>query len=157
MDNNTTIAVDNLPTNLTAVCASQEDYHRRDLTGLATTANWSAESLLRLFRHGRNDQRCPDGTRGDGVDTNALAHPLVAETVGESCDGAFGAGVVEQVGTADVGVDTGVVDDGVAFGHVREGVFGEVEEGCEDDQFSGIRQRTLMRRRAYRECWYQTS
>jgi hypothetical protein len=128
VNNHTTIAVDDLPTNLTAVCASQENDHRCDLTGLSTTTNGSAESLLRLFSHGRNDQRCPDGTWSNCVDTNALAHPLVAETVCESGDGTLGARVVEQVWTADVGVDTGVVDDGVALGHMRKSVFREVEE-----------------------------
>ena len=129
VNDNATVAVDDLSTDLAAVCASQEDNHRRDLTRLSTTTNGPRESLLRLFGHGRDDQRRPDRTGSNCVDTNALADPLVAETVGESCDGALGAGVVEQVGSADVFVDTGIVDDCVAFGHVWEGVLGEVEEG----------------------------
>ena len=129
VNNNTTIAVDHLSTDLTTVCASQENNNSRNLTRLSTTTDGPRESLLRLFGHGRDDQRCPDRTGSNCIDTNALADPLVAETVGESCDGALGAGVVEQVGTADVGVDTRIVDDCVALGHVWEGVLGEVEEG----------------------------
>ena len=129
VNDNTTVAVDDLSADLTAVCASEEYNHSRDLTRLSTTTNRPREGLLRLFGHGRDDQGCPYRARSNCVDTNALADPLVAETVCESCDGALGAGVVEQVGSADVCVDTGIVDDCVAFGHVWEGVLGEVEEG----------------------------
>lgn len=129
MNDNATVAVDDLSTDLTAVCASQEDNHSRNLTRLSTTTDGPRESLLRLFGHRRDDQRRPYRARSNCVDTDALADPLVAETVGESCDGALGAGVVEQVGTANIGVDAGIIDDRVALGHVWEGVLGEVEEG----------------------------
>ena len=52
---------------------------------------------------------------------------MVAEAAGEGDDGAFCAGVVEEVRAADVGIYRGVVDDGVAGFHVFEGVFGQVE------------------------------
>ena len=53
------------------------------------------------------------------------------ETAGEGDDGAFGGGVVEEVGAADVGVYGGAVYDCVAGFHVGEGVFGEVEVGVD--------------------------
>ena len=53
------------------------------------------------------------------------------EAAGEGDDGAFGGGVIEEVGTADVCVYGGVVDDGVAALHVFEGVLGEVEVGVD--------------------------
>lgn len=123
MDHNTTVAVNDLPTNLTAIRASQENNHSRDLARLTTTANRPTESLLRFFGHSRNDERCPNRPRSDSIDADTLAHPLVAKAVCESGDGALCARVVEQVWTADVGVDAGVVDNSVAFGHVWEGVF----------------------------------
>ncbi len=53
------------------------------------------------------------------------------ETASEGDDGAFGGSVVEEVGTADVGVYGGAVYDCVAGFHVGEGVFGEVEVGVD--------------------------
>ena len=53
------------------------------------------------------------------------------QTAGEGDDSAFGGGVVEEVGAADVGVYGGAVYDCVAGFHVREGVFGEVEVGVD--------------------------
>jgi hypothetical protein len=132
VNHNTTISMNDLPTDLRAVRRSKENKHSRDLTRLSATANGSVEALLRVLRHGRHDQRRPNRTGSNGVDADALGHPLVAEPVGEGGDGALGARVVEQVWAADVGVHASVVDDGVAFGHVWEGVLGEVEEGCWD-------------------------
>jgi hypothetical protein len=56
---------------------------------------------------------------------------LIAEPARESHDGAFGCGVVEQVGPACVRVYGRAGDDGVAAGQVRQGVFGEEEEGVD--------------------------
>ena len=81
--------------------------------------------------HGRGNKRGPDGPRADGVDADAFADLLVVESAGEGDDGAFGGGVVEEVGTADVCVYGGAVDDGVAALHVLEGVLGEIEVGVD--------------------------
>lgn len=67
-------------------------------------------------------------SRSNSVDTNALADVLVAETSGEGHNGALCRGVVEKIGSADVGVDGSVVDDGGAGLHVGERVLGDVEE-----------------------------
>jgi hypothetical protein len=130
VDHNTTIGVNDLPTDLGAVRTGKENKDSCDLTRLSTAPNRSVEAFLRLLRHGRNDKWGPYRAGSDSVDANSLGHPLVAEAICECGDGTFGAGVVEQVWAANVGVHTGVVDDRVAFGHVREGVLGEVEEGC---------------------------
>jgi hypothetical protein len=53
---------------------------------------------------------------------------LVAQSPGEGDDGALGARVVEQVRAANVGVHGGAGNDGIATGHVREGIFREVKE-----------------------------
>ena len=52
-------------------------------------------------------------------------------TSGVGVDGAFGGGVVQEVGAADVGVYGGGVYVCVCGFHVREGVFGEVEVGVD--------------------------
>ena len=87
--------------------------------------------ILRFFGHGRRDQGSPDGAGADGVDTDALGDLLVMQSTCEGHDGAFGGGVVEQVGAADVCVDGRAIVDGVAALHVLEGVLGEVEEGVD--------------------------
>jgi hypothetical protein len=156
VNHNTTVGMNDLPTDLGAVRAGKENKHSRDLTRLSTTPNGSAKGFLRLLRHGRNDQRGPNGTGSDSVDADALGHPLVAEAVGESGDGALSARVVEQIRAADVGVHAGIVDDCVALGHVREGVLGEVEEGCEVESVSS-RGGGMAVRLAYHGCWCQTS
>ena len=121
-----------LPTDQRAIRARQKHKARGDLAGLAGAPHGRlVEALLGGFVHGGRDQRGPDGTGTDGVDADALADDLVGEGAREGDDGAFGGGVVEEVGAADVGVDRGVVDDGVAGVEVREGVFGEVEVGVD--------------------------
>ena len=81
--------------------------------------------------HRARHQRRPDRARTNSVDADAVADLLIRETASEGDDGAFGGGVVEEVGPADVGVYGGVVDDGAAAGHVWQGVFGEVEVGVD--------------------------
>lgn len=71
--------------------------------------------------------------RSNSVNTNALADVLVAETSGEGHNGAFCRGVVEEIRSADVGVDGSVVDDGGAGLHVGESILGDVEEGVDVD------------------------
>ena len=89
------------------------------------------ELILCVFLHGGGNEWCPDGTGADSVYADTVGDLLVVETACERDDGAFAGGVVEEVGTADVGVYRGAVDDGVAGLHVREGVFGQVEVGVD--------------------------
>ena len=150
--------MNDLPADLGAVGTGKENKDSRDLTRLSAASDGTVKALLRLLRHGRNHQWGPNWTRSDSVHADALAHPLVAEAVGESGDGALGARVVEQVWAADVGVHAGVVDDRVALGHVREGVLGEVEEGCGIAvSFRSCCGGGGMARLAYSGCWCQTS
>jgi len=90
-----------------------------------------AKLILCVFLHGAGNERCPDGTGADSVHADTVGDLLVVEPACERDNGAFAGGVVEEVGTADVGVYRGAVDDGVAGLHVREGVFGKVEEGVD--------------------------
>lgn len=128
IDNHTTIAVYCLTTDLTAVCTRQKHHTSRDLAWLSRPSHRARELLDRFVRHGRRDQRRPDRSWRNSVNTDALADELVREAASEGDDGALGGRVVEEVGTTDVGVYGGIVDDYIAFGHVREGVFGEEEE-----------------------------
>lgn len=109
-----------------------------------------------LRTHSRWDEGCPDyivlaslpkhntrlNSTGEGrgrltrarahsIDADAIADLLVAKSTSEGNDGTFGACVIEQIGPADVWVDRGAGDDGVALLHVWEGVFGEEEEGVD--------------------------
>ena len=130
IDNNTTITMQNLPAQLRRIRTRQKHNTSSNLARLRWTTHRTGEILLRLLVHCRRDERSPDRTGRHGIDTDAFADELVGEPAGERYDGSFRAGVVEEIWTADVGVDRGVVDDCVALFHVWEGVFGEVEESC---------------------------
>ena len=118
-----------LPADSAGVHARKEDEARGYLAGLDGPSHGRAERLLRLCVHGGRDQGRPDRAGADLIAADSLAHELVGEAAGEGRDGAFGAGIVEEVGTADESVDGAVVDDAVAGMEVRDGVFGEVEVG----------------------------
>jgi hypothetical protein len=109
----------------------QEHKASGDLARLPRPPHRACELLLGLLGHGRRDQGRPDGARTHGVDADAVLDLLVGEAAREGDDGAFRGGVVEEVGTADVRVDGGAGDDGVAALHLWEGVFGEEEEGVD--------------------------
>ena len=123
-----------LPGYHTAVLTRQENKTRRNLRRLCgTTHGRRAQLVLSLFRHSGRDQRRPHGPRADGVDADTVSDLLVVQAAREGYDGAFGGGVVEQIGAADVGVYGGAVDDCVAALHVFEAVFREVEVGVDVD------------------------
>lgn len=120
-----------LPRDHTTILTRQENKAGRNLRRLRRPPHRRGELILRILLHRGRDERCPNGSRADGVDTDAKGDLLIVETAGEGDDGAFGGRVVEEVGAADVGVYGGAVDDGVAGFHVREGVFGEEEVGVD--------------------------
>jgi len=121
-----------LPAHKTTILTRQKHKARRDLARLPWPSHRRPAKLIHgITLHRARDQRRPHGPRTDAIDADAEGDLLVAEAAGEGDDGAFAAGVVEQVGAADVGVYRGVVDDGVAGFHVFEGVFGHVEVGVD--------------------------
>lgn len=120
-----------LPAHARAVGRSQKHDAGGDFARLDGPAHGARELFLLLLRHGRGDKRRPHGTRRDGVDPDTLADLLVAEPSRERHDRPFRRRVIQQVGPADVVVDTGVIDDGAAWLHVRQRVLGEVEEGVD--------------------------
>ena len=129
-DDSSHVGVKCLSTEGAAVFTGEEDNGSGNLTWLSRTAQRSgSELLLVLTLHGRWDERCPDGSRGNSVDANAVSGLLIAQATGEGDDCALGGGVVEKVGTTDIGVDAGVVDDGAAALHVWQRVLGKVEVG----------------------------
>ena len=89
------------------------------------------QRVLSVRFHGGGDQGRPDGPRADRIDADPLRDDQVGEAAGEGDHGALAGGVVEEVFAADVGVDGGAVDDGVAGFHVGERVFGEEEAGVD--------------------------
>lgn len=120
--------MDRLPTDKRAIRGSQEDNTRRNLRWLPRPSHRTRKLLHRLLRHGRGDKRRPHRPRRYRVDSDPLPNDLVAQTPREGHNCALGRGIVEEVWAPDVGVYAGVVDDGAAEAHVREGVFREVEE-----------------------------
>lgn len=129
INNRATVGVQSLTDNGGAVHAGQEDETRRNLAWLAGTSNRRRELLLCFLTHCAGNERGPHWSRRHRVDAYAFAYLLVGQAAGEGDDSTLCAGVVEQVGAADVGVDAGIVDDGAATFHVRKAVFGEVEVG----------------------------
>ena len=123
-----------LPGYHTAILTRQEHKARRNLRRLRrTTHRRRAQLILCLLRHGGGDQWRPYRTGTHGVDADTVSDLLIVQAAREGYDGAFGGGVVEQIGAADVGVYGGAVDDCVAALHVFEAVFGEVEVGVDVD------------------------
>lgn len=121
-----------LPTNQTTILTRQKHKTRSNLTRLSRPPHRRRTKLiLCILLHRTRDQWGPYRSRADGIDADAVGDLLVMETAGETYDGTFGGGVVEEVGTADVGVYGGAVYDCVAGGHVCETVFGEVEVGVD--------------------------
>ena len=110
-----------------AVLTSQEDEACGDFTWLAWAAQGRSELILRLFVHRRWDQRRPYWTRTNAVNTNTFAYLLVGQASGKRNYSALGRCVIEKIRTADIGIDRGIVDDGIAGFQVGKSVLGEVE------------------------------
>lgn len=115
----------------TTILARKENEARCDLRRLARPPHRRGELILRIVVHRAGNQWRPDRPRTHAVHADALAHLLVGQAAGESYDGAFRARVVEEIGAADIRVDGGVIDDGVAGLHVRDAEFREVVEGVD--------------------------
>ena len=121
-----------LPTHKTAILTRQKHKTRRHLARLPRPAHRRrAELIHRITFHRAWDQWRPHGAWTYRIHADAERNLLVAEAAGESDIGAFGGGVVEEGGAADVGVYGGVVDDGVAGFHMFEGVLGHVKVGVD--------------------------
>lgn len=117
-----------LPRYQTAVLTCQEDEAGSNFRGLTRSAHGSPAELIHgILLHCRGDQWGPYGAGSDGVDADTESNLLVGQATGEGDDGTFGGGVVQKIGATDVGVDGGVVDDGVTRFHVLKSVLGDVE------------------------------
>ena len=66
-------------------------------------------------------------SRTHGIHTNSERDLLIMQTTSEGNDGTFARRVIEKVGTADVSIHGGVVDNDIAALHVLEGILGHVE------------------------------
>ena len=76
-NDSTTVRVDRLTTDGAAVVASQEYEDSGNLTGLRGPADGRSKLLDGVVVHGCGDQWRPNGTRCDGVDTDASGNVLV--------------------------------------------------------------------------------
>src|SRR5690606_25772118 len=102
----------------------------RRLTG-PTHRRAAAEFGNLFWGKGRRYQRSPDGARRNAVDPNPPFRQVHGQRAGEADDGPLGGGIVDQHRIALVGCDGGRVDDGAAFGDVRQGRLGQ-QEHAED-------------------------
>lgn len=132
IDDNPSISMNSLPTNHTAIRTRQENNHTRHLGWLSRSTHRARKVVLLLLAHRSRNQRRPNGTWRDSIDADLLGNELVRETAGEGDNGSLGGSVVEEIGSANVGVDGSVVDYYAATGileEVRHCGFGEVEVG----------------------------
>lgn len=163
--NDASVGVDDLSRQLKRICRRQEYDTSGNLRRLAWSTHGTGKLLDRIRRHGGGNQRRPDWARSHGIHSDTLGDKLVGETSREGDNGALGGSVIQEIGSTNVGVDGGVVDDGVALSHVGKDVFGEVEECCktEDDERRGTAERSKYTgererkgERTHDECWWQT-
>ncbi len=127
VEHRATIRMQSLPTEHTRVRTREEHETRSNLTRLSRSAQRCREPFLRILVHRGRNERCPDRSWADGVDSDAFVDLLICQPARKCDDCALGGGIVEEIGPADVGVYRGVVDDGVAALHVWDDEFGEVK------------------------------
>ena len=120
-----------LSTDKGTVRAGQKDEASSDLRWLSRTSHRRCELVLLLSVHSSWDEWGPDRAGADTVDTDTVFNLLVGERARKGYDGALGGRVIEEIGAADVGVYRGAGDNGVTALHLREHVFGQVEEGVD--------------------------
>jgi len=129
--NNTSIGVNSLSSECGAVHAAQKHHTGCNLARLQGPANRGCKLLHRIIIHGGGNQRGPDRARRNRVHADSFTAVHIGEAAGEGDDGALSGGIVEQVRATNVGIYTGVIDDGAAGLHVRNRSFAEMEEGVD--------------------------
>lgn len=95
------VDVETLRGKVARVGRSEKDKDCRALDGLPCAPNRRRRSkaLERLFRHGRGDQGRPDRAGADDIDLDAVGlGNLLGKRAREADNGAFGRGVVEELG-----------------------------------------------------------
>lgn len=131
VDDHPAIWMQRLPRDQATILTRQKHEACSDLTRLTWSPHRRAELILRIILHGRRDQRRPDWARCNSIDADAKRDLLVVEATGKGDDGAFGGGVVEEIGAPNVGIHRGAVDDRVAGLEMLKGVLGDVEGGVD--------------------------
>jgi hypothetical protein len=147
-DDGTTVDVDSLATDERSITGSQEHVGRSQLGRLTDPSDRRrilVPFLERVLVHGGFLERSPDGTRGDGVDSDTLGEKLVAEASDHGDLGTLGHCVVEEGGCGgrlvNVVKEVGKIrrtrsgvsylrggnDDVGSLGHVRNGGSSEEE------------------------------
>ena len=108
--------------NITRFLRCEHDIDRRELARLG----WSFHGdLLAEMRdgfdgHRRRDQRRPDRPRRDCIGPDTLLSQKLGQPSGEILNRSFCGGVCQEMRTGSISVHRCRVDDGRAFGHVRD-------------------------------------
>lgn len=128
INNYSTISVNCLTAYATTISTGQKDEYGCDFAGLTGTAHRACELVLLLLAHRRGHERCPNRPWSNSVDTNALAKELIRKTTSKGDDGTLCRGIVQEIRTADISIDTCIGDDCRAWLEVRSGIFGDEKE-----------------------------
>src|SRR5690606_32162621 len=133
IDDRASVYVQYLATDVGRVAGCQVDIGGCQLRWLTGPAHRRAAAEFGYLFRGkcRGYQRGPDGARRNAVDPNPPLRQVHGQRTGETDDGPLGGGIVDQHRVALVGCDGGGVDDGAAFGDVRQGRLGQ-QEHAED-------------------------
>jgi len=131
-NNHTSVRMQALPRDETAVRTRQEHKASRNFTWLSWPTHRTSERLLRLIIHGSRNQRRPNRTWAHAIYSDPVLNLLIRETASESYNCSLGRSVVKKVRTADVMVYGRAGDDCVTALHLREDIFGEEKKrgGC---------------------------
>ena len=113
-----------MPADICARAAGEVHCRALEVVGGAPAAGRDAGAdageALRVAEQGRVHLRL-DVARGNGVDGNALARPLIGEALGDLADGALGRGVRGHRQATLEGEQRGKVDDAAAAAGGRRG------------------------------------
>lgn len=94
-NNSPPIWMQTLPRHKTTIRPCQKYKTRCNLTWLSRSSHRTSKLVLRFLVHGCRDQRCPDRSRTNRVDSDPIANLLIRERPCESNDGTLCRSVVE--------------------------------------------------------------
>lgn len=125
---NAAVTVNSLAANEGTICRSQKDHACRYLGRLSGPPHWARKIFDSLLAHRCRDERGPNWTRCDSIHANTFSNQLIAQPACEGDDGTLCRCVVQKVWTADVRVDTSVVDNACSSLQVWKRIFGDVKD-----------------------------
>src|SRR5690606_5068167 len=111
----TSIDMDELPTDITAILAGQKHIGRGHLTGLSRPSHGGLLSKFGNILKTCGDQRGPDGPGGNPIDPNFAFGQHLGQRTGKTDYGPFGTRVVHQLFIAPIGGHRAGVDYRIVF------------------------------------------